>query len=206
VAEDPNPTRNSRKRMRHLALMTTLLPFPRMRQRCRKTARPHLTGCEKRLGSDAAADDHRGSVHITRWYGYYEESRGDYRVRTVFPFGSSESNSGRSTTNAGQDHDADVLFRSFGICGNDRQRPLQDLRCGGGPNAVGFLVGAALFRRVRQQYLHPAVGVYAPIADGWVCNKMGPMFCSWKGGSTCSTHRNEYRVGLAPFFMTSGIG
>ena len=182
---------------------------------------------KKRIGSSAAGDElelGRGDETKRRWYGlYYEEQSLKYKLKTVFPFWMERTQPSlkdptkldrasvyglwynrRSASRAD-----DILFPLFW---NLRDKDEKSRTTVVGPFVNRVAPGendnwlAPLYftgKRKRGGYtIIPPLLTWTEQDAAGGFNLIGPMFCSWKGGSHCDTRTaHDLDFGIAPFYF-----
>lgn len=173
---------------------------------------------KKTIGSDAPKDTEVDPNESTKrkWYGlYYEERRGDYRLQTVFPLWMRRQQPNDTASLYGplyyrrrsEKKDADVIFPAFWNLRNGEERttvvgPVAWRRA---PGKTDNWVAPLVFQGTRNGggYLHiPPLLTFTKHTETSGFNLVGPAYCSWKGGSTCSMRTAESMdLGLAPLYF-----
>ena len=174
---------------------------------------------KKRIGSDARLELEmgRGPETTYTWYGpYYEEKSGQYRFRTLFPLWMDREQPNDKASlysplyyrRRSTHHDADVVFPFYWDLRDDDNRthvvgPVAWRRA---PGETDNWVAPFVFQGTRENgggYLHiPPLLTFTrhTLTSGF--NLIGPGFCSWKGGSTCSVRTAEdIDYGIAPLYF-----
>jgi hypothetical protein len=180
----------------------------------------------RRIGSSLALEEPElGRQAETRrrfWLPYYEERSGAYRFRTLFPFWiertqPSPSDPGvtdRASLFGGlyynrrsAEHTDDVLFPLFwNIAGKDRRTtvagPFVNRRAPGESDdwlAPLYFLGS---RPDGGYTLIPPLFTYTRRDALGGLHLVGPLFCSWKGGSSCDTRTaQDLDFGVAPLYF-----
>jgi len=174
---------------------------------------------KKKIGSDAAQASPQGTnLQLTRkFYGpYYEEQSGAYRFRTLFPLWFQRDVPGDKSMlfsplyyrQRGTKSSSDVVFPVYWDLQEDKSRtrvigPLAWRRT---PEAQDNWLAPLVFQGSRTDgggYLHiPPLLTFTKHGPTDGFNMVGPAFCSWKGGSSCSLRTAEdIDLGIAPFYF-----
>jgi hypothetical protein len=175
---------------------------------------------KKRVGSDA---DHEvplglGNSWTRKFYGpYYEEKSGAYRFRTLFPLWFDRDQPGDKASlfspmyyrRRSKEHDADVVFPLYWDwrVGQSRTHVVGPVAWRRSPGEQDNWLAPLFFQGARKDgrggYLHvPALLTFTKHDENSGFNIVGPSFCSWKGGSTCSLRTAEdIDFGVAPFYF-----
>jgi hypothetical protein len=173
---------------------------------------------KKRIGTDAERDIEKGRTPQTmRLFipPYYQEKSGDYSFKTVFPVWAERKQPNDRASLFGMlyfnrrspKHDADVLFPIFWNLRDEQSRttivgPIVHREA---PGEHDNWLAPLVFEgsRPKGAYLHipPLLTFTSHDAKGGF-NLIGPFFCSWKGGSSCSPSRAEdIDYGVPPLFF-----
>jgi hypothetical protein len=174
---------------------------------------------KKRIGSDAAPVALKLDAPWTRkYYGpYYEEQNGPYRFRTLFPLWFQRDLPGDTATmvspmyyrRRSEKHSADVVFPFYWDWreGASRTHVVGPLAWRRAPGEADNWIAPLVFQGSRKDgrggYLHiPPLLTFTRHTESSGFNLVGPAFCRWKGGSTCSLRTAEdIDFGLAPFYF-----
>ena len=174
---------------------------------------------KKRIGTDADPESEpvRGGRTERRFYGpYYEERSNQYRFRTLFPlwFQRDLPNDTASLYSPlyyrrrSKEHDADVVFPLYWDLrqGDSRTRVIGPVAWRRTPDKSDTWLAPLVFQGSRGAnggYLHiPPLLTFTHHTATSGFNLVGPGFCSWKGGSTCSLRSAEsLDLGVFPFYF-----
>ncbi|MBI5533755.1 MAG: hypothetical protein HY898_13630 [Deltaproteobacteria bacterium] len=177
---------------------------------------------KKRIGSDAESDAGVAAgagvspVWTRRIYPpYYEEQSGAYRFRTIFPLWFERTQGDDTASLFGPlyyrrrspQQDADVVFPLYWDVrnGDSRTHVVGPLAWRRSPGEQDNWLAPLIFQGSRKDggYLHiPPLLTYTRHDQTGGFNMVGPAFCSWKGGSTCSLRTAEdIDFGIAPFYF-----
>jgi len=171
-----------------------------------------------RIGSDADTDVEtgRGPATVRHWYGpYYEEISNKYRFRTIFPLWLQRDQPDDKASLFGPlyyrrrstKHDADVVFPLYWDVRDDDNRthvvgPVAWRRS---PEKTDNWVAPFVFQGTRPGggYLHiPPLLAFTHHDATSGFNLVGPGFCSWTGGSSCSLRSAEdIDLGIFPLYF-----
>jgi len=173
---------------------------------------------KKKIGSDAERELELGRAYETSfsWYGpYYEEKSGQYRFRTVFPLWLERKQPEDTASmyspfyyrRRSPKADADVVFPLYWDMREDetRTRVVGPLAWRRAPGETDNWLAPLVFQGTRKDgsYLHiPPLLTFTShtLTSGF--NLVGPGFCSWKGGSSCSLRSAEdIDFGIAPLYF-----
>jgi hypothetical protein len=173
---------------------------------------------KKRIGSDAETELELGRSEQTSysWYGpYFQEKSGQYRFRTVFPLWAERTQPGDTASLFGpmyyrrrsKQHDADVVFPFYWDLrdGNSRTHVVGPAAWRRAPGETDNWLAPLVFHGTRPggSYLHiPPLLTFTQHKRDSGFNLVGPSYCSWKGGSSCSLRSAEdIDLGVAPFYF-----
>ncbi|PIE05353.1 MAG: hypothetical protein CSA75_05190, partial [Sorangium cellulosum] len=173
---------------------------------------------KKHIGTDVERDFElgRGLKTSYGWYGpYYEETSGNYRFRTLFPLWvDREQPDDRASLytpfyyrRRSKNHDVDLVFPLYWDVrnGESRTRVVGPLAWRRAPGETDNWLAPLVFQGSRKngRYLHiPPLLTFTShtLTSGF--NLVGPAFCSWEGGSTCSLRTAEnIDFGIAPLYF-----
>ncbi len=181
-----------------------------------------------RIGTDMQLDDlpvGRGDDEERRFYGpWYEELSEKYRLRILFPFWAERQQPSRTDPSRvdraslfgplyynrrSAEHADDVLFPFFWNL-NDRTDGSRTTVIGPfvnrvAPNERDNWLAPLYFTGKRKNggyTLIPPLLTYTQTDGYGGFNLIGPMFCSWKGGSHCDTRTAfDLDFGVVPFYF-----
>jgi hypothetical protein len=179
---------------------------------------------QKRIGTSADKEVEKGLGPKTErdWYGlYYQEKSGSYRFRTLFPLWAERTMPNdraslfgfyynRRSTNV----DADVLFPFFWRLRDQETRTTivgpfmhrESEASPRGPKRHDNWLAPLIFEGSSGDgsgYFHvPPLLTFTQHTARSGFNLVGPVFCSWKGGSTCDPRTaSKIDLGLAPLYF-----
>ena len=173
---------------------------------------------KKLIGTDADSSVDFGQIGgtRTRWYGpYYEETGARYRFRTVFPlwFERSQPNDTASMYSPlyfrrrSTEEDADVVFPLLWNVrnGESRTRVVGPIAWRRAPGEADNWLAPLLFQGSTKHgsYFHiPPLLAFTKHTATSGTNVVGPGFCTWEGGSSCSLRSaKKIDYGIAPFYF-----
>lgn len=182
---------------------------------------------EARIGSDLDPDNvetGRTTRTVQRFYGpYYEESSGDYRFRLAFPLWAERTQPSRLDPSVpdraslyglyynrrSNEHADDILFPIFWDLKNkvtqNHTTILGPLVHREAPNEHDNWLFPLYFTGKREHggyTLIPPLLTYTENDKSGGFKLVGPLFCSWKGGSECDTRTaQDIDLGVAPFYF-----
>lgn len=174
---------------------------------------------KKRIGSDASQTLPPGAQQRTtrKFYGlWYEEQSPQYRFRTLFPLWFQRDVPGDMSMlfsplyyrQRGTKSATDVVFPAYWDVrdGASRTRVVGPVAWRRTPEASDNWVAPLVFQGSRADgsgYLHiPPLLAFTKHGPTSGFNLVGPAFCSWKGGSTCSLRTAEdVDFGIAPLYF-----
>jgi hypothetical protein len=173
---------------------------------------------KKKIGTDAERELElgRGLETSYSWYGpYYEERSGEYRFRTLFPLWLEREQPGDTASlyspfyfrQRSAKKDSDVVFPLYWDMREEenRTRVIGPLAWRRAPGETDNWLAPLVFQGTRKDgsYLHiPPLLTFTShtLTSGF--NLVGPGFCSWKGGSSCSLRSAEdIDFGIAPLYF-----
>ncbi|HNZ23191.1 MAG TPA: hypothetical protein PKL24_13685 [Polyangiaceae bacterium] len=173
---------------------------------------------KKTIGSDADNEFELGRDTETTysWYGpYYQEKSGQYRFRTVFPFWL-EREQPKDTASfispfyyrrRSPNVDADVVFPLYWNMRENESRThvIGPLAWRKAPGESDHWLAPLVFQGTRKDgsYLHiPPLLTFTSQTHTSGFNLVGPGYCSWKGGSSCSlSSARDIDFGIAPLYF-----
>lgn len=173
---------------------------------------------EARIGSDADLDrvTGKGATTEREWYGpYYSEKSGDYSFKTVFPFWFEQKEPHDRTTfvsplylnRRSTERDADIVFPLFWNLrlGETRTTIVGPVAHRKTPTESDTWVAPLYFEGKREgggYFSIPPLLTYLQNSQEGGFNLIGPAYCSWKGGSSCSLREaDDIDLGVAPFYF-----
>lgn len=171
-----------------------------------------------RIGTDVDHDGEQGKGPklVRHFYGpWYDERSGDYSFRTLFPLWAERKQPNDRASLFGPlyfqrrstHHDADVAFPLFWNLRDDATKttivgPYVQRKA---PGETDHWLAPLVFSGTRPggSYLHiPPLLTFTRHDDHSGLHIVGPAYCSWKGGSTCTpATADDIDFGLAPFFF-----
>lgn len=171
---------------------------------------------QKRIGSDTLAMPEPEGQSTYRWYGlYFEEQASNYQFRTVFPFWAERKLPQDRASLYGvmyyqrrsPQRSADVVFPFYWDVrtGENRTHVVGPLVWRRAPGKSDNWLAPLLFQGSRTDgaYLHiPPLLTFTQHTRTSGFNLVGPAYCKWKGGSSCSVQSaTDMDAGLAPFYF-----
>jgi hypothetical protein len=194
-----------------------LAPLPTLEATLPKDPLAVSPEVRKRIGTDAGDEkEARGQGTLRTWYGpYYEERSGSYRFRTLFPLWLERTQPSDRASMFGPlyynrrstHHDADVVFPFYWDVrdGASRTHVVGPVAWRRAPGTADNWLAPLLFQGHSPDggYLHiPPLLTFTSHKRDSGFNLVGPGFCSWRGGSSCSLKSAEdIDFGVAPLYF-----